>query len=241
VFAGTIDKGVTMTAEPVEAHEISAAEESDDQQSLMELVERFGRDSSVLVLREAELAAARHEADVRRAGRDATAAAIAAVALGTAFLLANWAAVRGLSGSLSSWRAPLLLAAVWLVVGIAVAALPLARVRHLLSRPTPSIEQREQARDDAVQRVRESLEQLGAGLADEAQARMVSAMVPSADGMLETGEDVLEASEELLEDMVENAPGGSVVGQVIDFALIPGRYGIRVATTVLKGPSEEVE
>ena len=59
------------------------------------------------MLREAELAAARHEADVRRAGRDATAAAIAAVALGTAFLLANWAAVRGLSGSLSGWRAPL--------------------------------------------------------------------------------------------------------------------------------------
>jgi hypothetical protein len=226
-----------MTSEPVEADEKSAAEESDDQRSLMEVVERFGRDSSVLALREAELAAARRETDVRRAGRDGTAAAIAAVALGTAFLLANWAAVRGLSGSLSSWRAPLLLAVVWLVVGIAVAALPLSRVRHLLSRPSPS---REQARDDAVQRVRESLEQLGSGLADEAQARMVSAMVPSADGVLETGEDVLEASEELLEDMVESAPGGSVVGQVIDFALIPGRYGVRVATTVLKGgPPEE--
>src|SRR5690242_13237517 len=103
-----------MTDEPVEANEIPAAEDGDDQQSLMELVERFGRDSSVLVLREAELEGARHETDVRRAGRDATAAAIAAVALGTAFLLANWAAVRGLSGSLSGWRAPLLLAAVWL-------------------------------------------------------------------------------------------------------------------------------
>ena len=85
-----------MTGEPVEADEIPAAEEGDDQRSLMELVERFGRDSSVLVLREAELAGARHETDVRRAGRDATAAAVAAVALGTAFLLANWAAVRGL-------------------------------------------------------------------------------------------------------------------------------------------------
>ena len=230
-----------MTDEPVEADEISAAEEGDDQQSLMELVERFGRDSSVLVLREAELAGARHETDVRRAGRDATAAAIAAVALGTAFLLANWAAVRGLSGSLSGWRAPLLLAAVWLVVAIAVAALPLSRFRHLLSRPSPSIEQREQARDDAAQRGARvaGAARLG-GLADEAQARMVSAMVPSADGMLEAGEDVLQASEELLDDMVESAPGGSVVGQVIDFALIPGRYGVRVATTVLKGgPSEQ--
>jgi hypothetical protein len=241
VFDGTIDKGVTMAGEPVEADEIPAAEDGDYQQSLMELVERFGRDSSVLVLREAELAGARHETDVRRAGRDASAAAIAAVALGTAFLLANWAAVRGLSGSLSGWRAPLLLAAVWLVVGVAVAALPLSRVRHLLSRPSPSIEERERGRDDAAQRLRESLERLGGGLADAAQARMTSAMVPSADGVLETGEDVLQASEELLDDMVDSVPGGSVVGQVIDFALIPGRYGVRVATTVLKGGSSEQE
>ena len=85
--------------------------------------------------------------------------------------------------------------------------------------------------------MRESLEQLGGGLADAAQARMVSAMVPSADGVLETGEDVLQASEQLLDDMVDSVPGGSVVGQVIDFALIPGRYGVRVATTVLKGGS----
>jgi hypothetical protein len=128
-----------------------------------------------------------------------------------------------------------------MVVGVAVAALPLSRVRHLLSRPSPSIEQRERARDAAAQRVRESLEQLGGGLADQAQARMVSAMLPSADGVLETGEDVLQASEELLDDMVDSVPGGSVVGQVIDFALIPGRYGVRVATTVLKGGSSEQE
>jgi len=230
-----------MTDEPVEADEVAAAEDGADERSLMELAERFGRDSSVLVLREAELAGARHETDVRRAGRDATAAVFAAVALGTAFLLANWAAVRGLSGSLSGWRAPLLLAAVWLVVGVAVAALPLSRFRHLLSRPSPSIEEREQARDDAAERLRESLEQLAGGLADEAQARMVSAMMPSADGILETGEDVLQASEELLDDVVESAPGGSVVGQVIDFALIPGRYGVRVATTVLKGGTPEEE
>jgi Putative Actinobacterial Holin-X, holin superfamily III len=241
VSGGTIEKGLTMTDEPVEADGIAAAEDGADQRSLMELAERFGRDSSVLVLREAELAGARHETDVRRAGRDATAAAIAAVALGTAFLLANWAAVRGLSGSLSGWRAPLLLAAVWLVVGVAVAALPLSRFRHLLSRPSPSIEEREQARDDAAERLRESLEQLAGGLADEAQARMVSAMMPSADGILETGEDVLQASEQLLDDVVESAPGGSVVGQVIDFALIPGRYGVRVATTVLKGGTPEEE
>ena len=59
----------------------------------MELVERFGGDVSALALREGELTAARHETEVRLAGRDVAATSLAAVALGTAFLLANWAAV----------------------------------------------------------------------------------------------------------------------------------------------------
>jgi hypothetical protein len=42
VFDGTIDKGVTMAGEPVEADEIPAEEDGDHQQSLMERLERFG-------------------------------------------------------------------------------------------------------------------------------------------------------------------------------------------------------
>lgn len=207
----------------------------------MELVERFGGDVSALALREGELTAARHETEVRLAGRDVAATSLAAVALGTAFLLANWAAVRALSETLSGWRAPLVIAAVWLVVGIAVAAMPLSRLRHMLRGPGRAgitVEERERARDQALEAVRESLGALASAVAEEAQARVVSAVVPSADGLVDAGEDILEASEDLVDDLVDDVPGGGVVGQVIDVALIPGRFGVRVATTVLKGGSK---
>jgi putative superfamily III holin-X len=226
-----------VTTEPVETDAASPPDAEDDRESITELLEQFSRDSSAVVLREMELTAARHDSELRRGGRDASSLALAGVAIGTAFLLANWAAVRGLSGSLSSWRAPLVLAAVWLVVGAALAAKPMARLRRLVGRsaePIP-IADREQARDDAVQTARESLERLAEGVADEVESRMVSAVVPTAGGMVEAGEALIEASDELLEDVVDQMPGGSVVGQVIDFALIPGRFGIRIVTTVLRG------
>ena len=226
-----------MTTEPVESDEAPPPDAEDDRESITELLEQFGRDSSAVVLREVELTAARHDAEVRRGARDASAIALAGIALGTAFLLANWAAVRALSESLSSWRAPLVLAAMWLVVGAALASGPLARVRRLVGRSDEqvSVADREQARDDAVQTARESLERLADGVADEVESRMVSAVVPSASGMVETGEALLGASDELLEEVVDGMPGGSVVGQVIDFALIPGRFGVRIVTTVLRG------
>ena len=39
---------------------------------------------------------------------------------------------------------------------------------------------------------------------------------------------------EFVEEIVEDLPGGGVVNQVWDVVLAPGRFGIRVATTVLK-------
>ena len=53
----------------------------------MELVERFGGDVSALALREGELTAARHETEVRLAGRDVAATSLAAVALVRRFCL----------------------------------------------------------------------------------------------------------------------------------------------------------
>jgi hypothetical protein len=61
-----------------------------------------------------------------------------------------------------------------------------------------------------------------------------------ADDFVETGEDLLESSEEFVEEFVEDIPGGGVVSQVWGIVLIPGRFGIRVATTVL-GRSESGE
>jgi hypothetical protein len=85
--------------------------------------------------------------------------------------------------------------------------------------------------------VEASLELLAAGIADEAQDRVVAAMLPSADDLADVGEDLLEAADELFDDVIEDVPG-SVIGQVIDFVLIPGKYGVRVATTVLRGGSD---
>jgi hypothetical protein len=48
------------------------------------------------------------------------------------------------------------------------------------------------------------------------------------------GGDLLEASDDMVEAIAEDLPGGGVVNQMWDVALMPGRMGVRVATTVLK-------
>ena len=60
-----------------------------------------------------------------------------------------------------------------------------------------------------------------------------------ADEAADMGEDLLEASEDIVETIEEQVPGGGVVGQAIDVVLLPGRLGLRVATTVLKGSPKE--
>ena len=45
---------------------------------------------------------------------------------------------------------------------------------------------------------------------------------------------MMDASEEIVESLAEDLPAGSTVNQIWDVALMPGRFGLRVATTVLK-------
>ena len=47
------------------------------------------------------------------------------------------------------------------------------------------------------------------------------------------GEDLIEGADEIVEAITEELPGGGVVNQVWDVVLAAGRFGIRVATTVL--------
>ena len=47
-------------------------------------------------------------------------------------------------------------------------------------------------------------------------------------------DDVLETADDAVDAVVEQVPFGSTVGQAVDFALIPGRFGMRVVTTVIR-------
>ena len=217
----------------------------DDDRGLTEVVEQLGRDVSAPLLREAELTAVRNRPAVRRGARDAMAVGVAAVAFGTAFLLSNWAAVRALSG-LPDWLAPLVFAVAWAIVGGVLMLALLLRSRestwwswwHAFARgdDVEIVEDRERARDDALQHVRERLEELAGVAAQNAEAMVAAAVVPMAEGVV-VDEDILDATEEAFEDAVEEIPGGGLVAEVIDFVLIPGRLGIRIMTTVMKGPT----
>jgi hypothetical protein len=52
--------------------------------------------------------------------------------------------------------------------------------------------------------------------------------------VIDVGEDLLETSDEIVEAIADDLPGGGVVNQIWDVALMPGRYGLKVVTTVLK-------
>jgi hypothetical protein len=51
---------------------------------------------------------------------------------------------------------------------------------------------------------------------------------------IDAGQDILEASDDLVESIAEDLPAGGVVNQIWDVVLMPGRFGLKVATTVLK-------
>ena len=218
----------------------------DEGRGLTEVVEQLGRDVSALLLREAELTAVRNRPAVRRGARDAIAVGVAVVAFGTAFLLANWAAVRALSG-LPDWLAPLVLSVAWAIVGGVLVLALILRSREstgwswwhaFVGRDDVEIvEDRERARDDALQHVRQRLEELAGAVAQNAEAMVAAAVVPMAEGIVDVGEDILDATEEAFEDVVEEIPGAGLVAEVIDFVLIPGRLGIRIMATVMKGPA----
>jgi len=218
-----------MEAERLEETVVVAPAESEE--SVMELLEQLARELGRLVLCETRLAAARHKPELRRAGRDAGAAVLAAVALASAFVLANVAAVIALSTAMPAWAAALVLCAVWAVVGLALAFFLRARARTLAGWERQDAEQ---ARAEAEQAVRETLERLAPVVSRE----LTLAAVPMADdiasGLVDAGDELLDGADAVVDAITDDIPGGGIVNQVWDVVLLPGRYGIRVATTVLK-------
>jgi hypothetical protein len=223
------------TTEPEAEHAGAGAEEDDERGSVTELVARLARELGTLAFIDGRAAAARHERELRVAARDLGAAVVAAVAFTAAFVLANQAAVHGLSTAMPDWAAALVLAAAWAAVGVAVALFVLARVRRLTA---AAVEDPEATRAAAEQAVRDTLEELARALSREIAAAAVpiaSGMASGvAEGVVDVGDDLIEGADDLVESLTEDVPGGGVVNQMWDVVLMPGRLGIRVATTVLR-------
>lgn len=229
------------TDEPEEPK--SESEEQEEAPSMTELLVELGHDVSVLAFLEGQLAISRNVPEVRRAARDIGAAVVVALAFATAFVFINVAALYGLSRVVSWWLAALLLAAVWIAVGAALLVALMVRAGHVTGwkwwrlfkeGPEESKEDLERARDEAEQAVHDTLGRL----APVVSVEIASAAIPIAGGMaggvVDAGDSLLEASDDIVEAIAEDLPGGSVVNQVWDVALMPGRFGVKIATTVLK-------
>jgi len=165
------------------------------------------------------------------------------VALATAFVFANVAAFAGLSTAVSGWVAALVLCAVWIVVGVSLLLALLVRAGHATgwkwwrvfkAGPAEAAKDLGQARADAEQAVLDTLEQLAPAITIEIATAAVANAGDMAEGMLDVGGDLIETSDEMVEALAEDLPGGGVVNQMWDVALMPGRYGLKVVTTVLK-------
>jgi hypothetical protein len=206
---------------------VASPEEDEAEESVSELLEQLGRELAALVYYEGRLAASRNKRELQRAGLGAVAVLGVAAALVTAFVLANTAALLGLATVMDGWLAALVLAAAWTAVAALLALALWVRAKRAVGQEGETVEE---ARERAEQAVRATLERLGPTITKE----IALAAVPTADGVVDLGEDLIEDAEELVEDIVEELPGGSVVNQVWDVVLAPGRFGIRVATTVLR-------
>jgi hypothetical protein len=215
----------------------------DEAQSVTELLVQLGRDVSVLVFCEAQLAASRNMPEVRRAARDIAGALVAAIAFLTAFVFANLAAFEGLKNGLSAWLAALVLGAAWLGVGAMLTVALMVRAgnvtgwrwwRVFAAGTDETSKDLERAREDAEQAVRETLQQLAPAISVEIATAAVPIAGDMASDVVEAGQDLLEGSDDIVEAMAEDLPAGGVVNQMWDVVLMPGRFGLRVATTVLK-------
>jgi hypothetical protein len=234
--AETVDEAASLSE--------GEAEERDEQSpSLTELLAELGRDVSVLVLCEVQLAISRHLPEVRRAARDVAAAVFVAIAFATAFVFLNVAALYGLSRAMSWWLASLVLAVIWIGVGTALLVAVMVRAGEVTgwkwwSVFTPGPEERgedlERARAAAEQTVYDTLGRLTPVVTVEIASAALPLAGGMASGVVDAGDDLLDASDDIVESIAEDLPGGSIVNQVWDVVLMPGRFGIKIATTVLK-------
>ena len=216
--------------------------EQDETPSLTDLLAELARNVSVLVFCETQLVAARNMPQVRRTARDIGAALIAATAFLAAFVFANVAGFLGLSTVMTGWAAALVLCAAWIVLGALLVLVLMVRAgqvsgwrwwRIFGAGPEEAVHDLEQALADAKQAVLDTLGRLAPAISIEIASASVAMAGDMAGDMVETGQDILEGSDDLVESITDDLPAGGVVNQIWDVVLMPGRFGLKVATTVL--------
>ena len=249
-MAEAVDEAAVTAAEDQDGRDPESKDEATS--SLTELLVELGRDVSVLAFCEGQLAAARNLPQVRRAARDLASAVVAGLAFLTAFVFANVAALDGLTEVMSTWLAALVLCLVWVAVASALVLALMVRAGHVTGwrwwrvfreGPDESLADLERARANAEQAVRDTLARLAPAITVEIATASVAMAGDVAGDVVEAGEDLLENSEEIVEAIAEDLPGRGVVRQVWSVVLVPGRFGIRVATTVLRrgGPPTDAK
>ena len=82
--------------------------------------------------------------------------------------------------------------------------------------------------------MRDTLERLAPAITAEIALAAVPMAGDMASGVVEAGEELMDSADEIMDTLAEEVPGGGVVNQIWDVVLIPGRLGVRVATTVLR-------
>ncbi len=236
------------TAEDAIGEEVTAEDATaDESASITGLLEELGRDVGALVFRETQLAIVRNPRAVRRAVRDIAGAVVAGLALVTAFVFGNVAALDALRTVMSRSLAALVLGGAWLALGSVLALALSVRAGRVTgwrwwrvgkADRQDSLQELERARGEAERAVRETLGRLTPAVTVEIASAVASGTVGEVVGaggdILEAGGDILEASDDVVEELTENLPAGSVVNQMWDVVLIPGRLGVKVATTVFK-------
>jgi lauroyl/myristoyl acyltransferase len=149
----------------------------------------------------------------------------------------------GITSVLSSWLAAVVLTAAWIAVGSALAVALMVRAgrvtgwkwwRVFSGGAEASLNELERARAEAERAVRETLEQLAPAMTFQIAAAAVPMATDAVGGVVDVGGDLIEASDDMVEGIAEDLPGGGVVNQMWDVVLMPGRFGVKVATTVLK-------
>lgn len=219
-------------------------------------LEKLRHDLAAFIGLEVRFEAAARRPQLRQIGASALGAGVAAVAVVTAFALVNVAAVLAIATVLPAWSAALILAGAWIIAACVAAAVLTTHGTPLRNRvpggPSLSPQALQAARDEAWRAVQADLAELAPPLAERAvevatpfaikvaeQVNLASAgaVVEGVAGEAEAIErEVVEESEELVEAIAKEVPGAGIAGTVWDLALLPGRTGVRMVSTVFKRP-----